>query len=224
MANIIQFQIFKQFPELDCRFYGKDIDGWVGKNNTVSMKQVHGNRIVNVYELSTQETIGEADGLITQEKNIWLKVGVADCVPIFCYEPKIKMIGVAHAGWKGTLKEIAGKMVLHIVRHGGRAENIFVATGPYIHDCCYNVGDNRFLEFKNLFPNEVFKKPRFLDLGKICALQMIKLGVPEKHIEISGICTKCNHGDFFSYRAGDRNVNNVGIIGIVHSEAERERS
>lgn len=218
MQNVVRFKIFEKFPELACGIVGrplgiksgfdenyqikyeknlKTIIDFFNASNIRIMFQVHG---INIHECGLtdrKEIIEKTDGLITQAGNLFLVVKTADCVPIFFYEPMIKMVGVVHAGWKGTLNEIAGKMVTNIVRHGGRAENISVAIGPYIHDCCYNVSQDRFL-----------------DLGKICAFQMIKLGVPASQIEISQICTKCNNDRFYSFRAGDRNVNNVGIIGM----------
>jgi hypothetical protein len=211
----LTFRIFNKFPELDYRFYRKDLDGWPEKREIVSMKQVHGDNIVCLDKCFSEKIVKNADGLITKRKNIWLKVKVADCVPIFFYESVIKMIGVVHAGWIGTLNNIAGKMITNIVRHGGRAENIVAAIGPYIHDCCYDVPSDRFLMLKNAFSGFGFKKPDFLDLGKICAYSMIKLGVPEKQIDLSKICTKCNHHKFYSFRAGNRNVNNIGIIGLI---------
>ncbi len=94
-------------------------------------------------------------------------------------------------------------------------ENMFVAIGPCIHGCCYNVLPDRFLTFKKSFSGFSFEKPNFLDLGKICVHQMLKLGVLENHIETSEICTRCNHDRFYSFRVGDRNINNVGVIGIA---------
>lgn len=212
--NVVRFKIFDKFPEIDCRFYGKEIDGGAEERKMISMKQVHGNHIVYVDNKFNGEIAEDADGLITGRKNIFLRVKAADCAPVFFYEPNIKIIGVVHAGWKGTLKEITGKMISHIVRHGGRAENIIIAIGPYIHDCCYNIPSERFLRFKTSFPDFSFKKPNFLDLGKICAFQMIKLGVPERQIEISKICTECQHDKFYSFRMGDVGVKNIGVIGM----------
>ena len=212
--HYLTFKIFNQFPEVDSRFYGKDLGGWVEKKETVTMRQIHSNNIVYIEEYFPGKIVKDVDGLITKKKNVFLMVKIADCIPIFFYEPRVKAIGVVHAGWKGTLLNIVGKMINNIVRHGGRAENIFAAIGPCIHECCYNVLPDRFLKFKNSFSDFSFEKPNFLDLGEICAFQMIKLGVLENHIEISSICTKCSRDKFYSFRVGDRNINNIGVIGM----------
>lgn len=233
MQNAIRFEIFEQFPELVCGVIGKPLGVKTGFDKNYQIKyeenlkkiidhfeiknirimyQMHGILIHECDFSDKNEIIAKTDGLITKKHDLFLVVKTADCVPIFFYEPTIKTIGVVHAGWKGTLKQIAGEMITNIVRHGGRAENIFAAVGPYIHDCCYNVASDRFLRFKKSFSDFIFNKSNFLDLGKICVHQMLKLGVPEKQIELSDICTKCNHGKFYSFRAGDRNVNNVGMI------------
>src|ERR671923_371207 len=74
----------------------------------VTMKQVHGDKIVEVKDKKLKEA-GEADGMITAETDIYLGVLTADCVPILFVAPKNKLLAAVHAGWRGTLAGIAEK-------------------------------------------------------------------------------------------------------------------
>lgn len=237
MKNIVRFQIFEQFPGLTCAVVGRPLGVKTGFDENYQiyleenlkkiievfriatikiMHQVHG---VDIHECSLKEArqiFKQTDGLLTTEKGIFLLLKTADCVPIFLFEPSVKIVMLVHGGWRGILNDIVGRAISHIVRHGGRAENIFVGLGPYIRDCCYSVDEERFVQFKSVFPNFNFEKRNFLDLGRLCAFQMSRLGIPQGNIEMSEVCTACNYNNFYSYRAGSGGLNNVGIIGMIN--------
>jgi YfiH family protein len=75
----------------------------------------------------------EADGLITNEKNVPLVISVADCVPILLYDPVRGAVGAVHAGWRGTVQDIAAKAVRRLAaEYGSRPEDIRAALGPLL--------------------------------------------------------------------------------------------
>ncbi len=83
----------------------------------------------------------EADGLVTNEKGLALFVFIADCIPILLSAPEAGAVGAVHAGWRGTVADIAGKGVLALCReYGARPQEIRAAVGPGIGPCCFETG------------------------------------------------------------------------------------
>ncbi|MBM4314175.1 MAG: laccase domain-containing protein, partial [Deltaproteobacteria bacterium] len=107
----------------------------------VLMGQVHGDRVFILDgEGPPPECIPECDGLITDRPGVALGVRTADCVPLLFVDPIRRVIGVAHAGWRGTALGIGSRMVdLFEQRFASRAEEIRIAIGPAIGVCCYQV-------------------------------------------------------------------------------------
>jgi polyphenol oxidase len=213
--NILKFKVFSEFPEVDCQFYGKgeEMDE-VQKNKIVKLEQVHGNRIIQINEDSDLQKIEKADGLITNLKNIYISVHVADCVPVLFFAPDIKMIGVCHSGWKGTLLNIAGIVVNKLKEKRADVKKIKCAIGPAICGNCYKVNVERVEKFRKMFPDLDFQTDS-LDLKYIVRRELEMGGVDPKNIDTSNFCTKCDHNRFYSHRQGDRNTPNVGIIGLM---------
>src|SRR5437867_11718318 len=108
----------------------------------ITMKQVHGDHIVEVKETKIKEA-GEVDGMVTREKDAYLGVLTADCVPILFIAPEQKIAAAVHAGWRGTLAGIAAKTV-GILReqYGVTSDGIEAALGPAIRACCYEVKED----------------------------------------------------------------------------------
>jgi polyphenol oxidase len=173
--------------------------------------QVHGGRIAKVTgrmkgkgALNLRSAIKDADGMVTNIPGICLLIQVADCVPLLFYDPKKKVIGATHAGWRGTVKDIAGKTVKAMNRHfGSSPKDIYVSVAPSIGKCCYEVGPEVAKEFG-------YMGRMFLDLKKENLKQLINAGISRKNIQISPICTKCSSKDFFSVRAAKGNTGRFG--------------
>jgi len=184
--------------------------------------QVHKDKIVDIDKLDNfdgwlQSNI-EADGMVTSKKNIALCILTADCMGLLAYDSKNKIIGAAHAGWRGTNKNIAKKMIDSMVFKGAKIENIKVALSPSIRGCCYEVSEDvakNFFDFKGaLTPKSEHKWN--LDISYVNKLQLLNLGIKEENIEISNICTSCNNNDYFSYRkehgCSGRFINYIAMI------------
>lgn len=148
------------------------------------------------------------DGLYTNEKGVTLVTHYADCVPLFFYAPEYGMIGMAHAGWRGTVGEIGKKMVrLWVEEENIPKEKIQVVIGPSIGACCFEVNEDVQSEFAKRFGEEApfiawdeEKKKYHIDLWMCNKESLIKAGVLEENIRISGLCTCCLHELFFSHR------------------------
>lgn len=164
------------------------------------LTQVHGDEIYVVKENKiSQNPIPQTDGLITNIPKVCLAVKIADCLPIFILDTKNKIIGLVHAGWRGTIKGIAQKAIFKMVTaYGSSSKDILVGFGPSIGRCCYKVGN----EVIKQFGRQVIKNG-YLDLQKANKLQLQESGILEKNIIQSQYCTYDNNDLFFSHRRGD---------------------
>jgi len=178
----------------------------VDYRNLVCAEQVHGNKARYVSNndkgkgaLSWDNVLRQTDGLITDKAGVPLAVFTADCLSVFLYDPKQKVIGLVHAGWRGTKAGVlAAALVLMREKFNSRSEDLSVGFGPVIRSCCYEVGE----DFKELFDYGLKRINNYLhlDLAALNKRQLLEAGVKEDSIYDSGICTSCSSKDFFSFR------------------------
>ncbi|MBI4839390.1 MAG: peptidoglycan editing factor PgeF [Nitrospirae bacterium] len=162
-----------------------------------------------------------ADAILTGRKGVLIGVQVADCVPVLLLDEGKSVIGAVHAGWRGTSSGILKKTINAMKeRFGVSAQDILIAIGPSIRQCCYNVGD----EVKEavhkatgeggyyFMQNEKY----LIDLSNANRLQALSAGVLEKNIWQSEECTFCKPAKFHSFRyAKDRAGRQGGFIGML---------
>lgn len=172
---------------------------------------VHGNAILPVTKNMVQNKsyieYEEIDGLITNVPGIILTSTHGDCIPVYAYDPVKQVIGLAHAGWKGTSLGIAGKLIESMKKnYDCNSADIYAYIGPGIDKCHFEFGIKEAEEFfysknpwtKNYaYPHKDLSK-LYLDLKGINRQFMLLEGV--KNIEISSECTYCNADKFYSYR------------------------
>lgn len=182
-------------------------------NRLVISKQVHETEIIKVTEADKGNGVlmpnkwESMDGFYTDIKGMTLVTHYADCVPLFFYAPDYGMIGMAHAGWRGTVQEIGRKMV-EIWVHDEHipASAIEAAIGPSIGPCHFEVDEDVARPFLNQFPNASYiqydeaKDKYHIDLWACNKESLINAGVLEDHIIVSGVCTCCYDQLFFSHR------------------------
>jgi len=161
----------------------------------------------------------ECDALITGDPGVGLVIFTADCTPILLYDPVTGAVGAAHAGWRGTAADIAGKTVKKMVAaFGCDPKNIRAAIGPNIGQCCFETDWEVPEAMVNTFGNDANKSIRpagskyYVNLKTINALALERAGVT--HIEISQDCTMCQHHRYWSHRftRGDRGSQGAIII------------
>ncbi len=170
---------------------------------TIKADLVHGGNVEFVSIKESGKIIDKTDGLITTDKNLFLTVTVADCLPIFIYDPEKEIVGLIHGGWRNLAKDILAVAVGKMVKNfGSSSEDILVGIGPGISQCHFEVKNDVLAEFKPYLKEVLLKKEgkSFLDLKKIARIQLINSGIKEENIEISPECTFCLSDKYFSFR------------------------
>ena len=182
-------------------------------NNLVLCDQVHGDgvRIVTKKDrgkgILYKQDYNNIDALITGEPGTALLTFHADCVPLIILDPVRKVIAVSHAGWKGTMLKIGQKTILKMIdEFNSSAEDIMVGIGPSIGKCCYEISGELARKFKNSFKTTSdFMFPingdKFiLDLWEANRYDLLQIGLLNKNIITSNLCTSCDTELFYSYR------------------------
>ncbi len=131
----------------------KDLGAANGKRlwPLVSLRQIHSDLIHPVDKMPEQPLAG--DGLVTDTPELLLAVQTADCLPVILADRKRHVVGVFHAGWRGTVKRIVEKGVGEMRRYfGSDPKNLVAAIGPGVRGCCYEVGEEVRTKFNMQFP------------------------------------------------------------------------
>ena len=172
---------------------------------------------VGIYKPRDMESV---DALITNEKEVTLVTYYADCTPLFFVDTKNKVIGLAHAGWRGTVGRIGEKVVQKMTElYGTKPADVKAAIGPAISVCCYEVDypcAENFLKLEGLdsekfvFPKENGKY--MLDLTEANRQILIHSGISPDNIDVSDICTCCNCKELHSHRATHGQRGNLAMI------------
>ncbi|HPT77727.1 MAG TPA: peptidoglycan editing factor PgeF [Candidatus Atribacteria bacterium] len=175
--------------------------------------QAHGDKVAAVDEKDRGKgfmrgsDITEADGLITDKPGVALVTFHADCVPLFFLDPEKKAIGLAHAGWRGTIARIGAKTIAAMQdKFNTDPGDCLAAIGPSIGQCCFEVDKPVADGFRAAFPQhaerliEPIGEKYHVDLWLANKIQLIEAGIREENITIAGMCTACNKDMFFSHR------------------------
>ncbi len=154
--------------------------------------------------------VPETDGLVTDIPGVALVTTHGDCIPVFACDPVKKVVGVAHAGWKGTLLGIAAQLVRTMkTRYGCSVEDISAYIGAGIDKCCFEVREdvrNKFLADAPWTEKYISVKDDehyLIDLKGINETYLRSEGV--ENIGIDPDCTCCLGDKYWSYRrCGDK--------------------
>ncbi len=169
--------------------------------------QVHGTEVLVVEKPRPLDSPHQkADAILTNRADITLFMRFADCVPIVLFDPAARVIGMVHAGWRGTVAGTAVVAVEKMVNHYGcERANILAGIGPSISVEHYQVGEEVMLAARGMFKEKASKilwtknGSTHFDLWQANHILLESAGV--KMIEQSGICTYSNNVDWFSHRA-----------------------
>lgn len=160
--------------------------------NFVTCQQTHSANIHIVTINDMGKEIPDCDGLITKVKNINLQIKTADCVPISLKDNIKKIVGIVHAGWRGSEKEIIKKAVkLFISKFNSDPKDIKIKIGPAIDKDNYIVRSdvkNKFKKYLEFFEKISIDQWRF-DLVGVNIKQMLSMGILEKNIKNTNIST-----------------------------------
>lgn len=178
----------------------------------------HGNRVLRVNSANRGQGIEFAplppcDGLITDDPDITLLTNHADCGAFFLYDPVKRAVGIAHAGWKGTLGRIGGRMVEKMAgEFGSNPRDLIASTGPCICQDCYEVEQELADRFEREFGQGTCAAPgraghAQLSIELAAAVQLLEAGVRAEHITLMEKCTYEDPARLFSHR---RDKNGTG--------------
>ncbi len=111
------------------------------KEKLLTVRQVHGNKVATLTEATCNQTweAPEADALVTKQPGIAIGVLTADCLPVLFFDPEAKVIGAAHAGWKGLLSGVLENTMSAMMALGASSKQLRVAIGPSIFQQNYEV-------------------------------------------------------------------------------------
>jgi YfiH family protein len=173
-----------------------------GVQQAVFAVSYHQAKVVKVGVGDLGRKIEHADGLVAKEAGMVVALTVADCVPVYLYDPQTQAFGLLHAGWRGIEAGVIGQGIMAMKENfGSQAGNILLSTGPAIQPCHFEVKADVLEKFIS-YPARIVKRfnATFLDLPGIIRQQAEQLGLAANHIKISKLCTFCLNLQYFSYR------------------------
>lgn len=181
------------------------------------VKQVHGNVVLSPREIN--DTLAEADGLITELPNQAVWVASADCTPVLIADSTTGQVAAVHAGWRGTAAKIVLGAIARLQAQGSKLNNLKIALGPAISGTVYQVShqvasevgssvvpdDANLMQTLQELPNPpILPDPHpgrvRLDVRRIITLQLENLGISPEQVAVSPHCTYSQPEHFFSYR------------------------
>lgn len=163
---------------------------------------------VAIIENIPVEPIEETDALVTRRDDCLICINTADCLPIVFNDPENRVIGIAHAGWRGLKGHIISATIAAMRTLGSMPDKIHAAIGPCIFCDCYEVDSPFATKFSASYPHEInlvhpstVTGKRHLDLPAAAIYQLKLAGLQTEMITKPPLCTRCNSGILFSARA-----------------------
>lgn len=244
--RFFKFAIFSKFPEIiqgistrnfgDMRF-GRLSAEEVIKNRehfltvlNIASKDVVVARLAHSSKIATvgiqekgrgvtdiQKAIPETDGLLTFEKGIFLMITVADCLPIFIYDPVLQSVGILHAGWRGIIDQIVKSAIEKFKTNGSDPANLICGLGPGICQKHFIVKKDVLGKFHTIYPKATLVRNHdgYVDLKRAVLLDLKNAGVSRENIEASHDCPVCQNGLYGSHRKEGKGAPaQAAVIGI----------
>lgn len=169
------------------------------------LSQVHGDTVLRA---RAGEPLQEADAQHSDDPELLLAIGWADCLPLLYFDPDSGAVGAAHCGWRGSLAGLAGKVVRELQRvYGTEPARLLVAVGPGICQDCYQVGPELAAQFSAAGFGAAVVRPDHerpgharLDLRTVNVQHLQSAGVLAGNIDDTALCTSCRPESFYSHR------------------------
>ena len=207
---------------------GRLLDAWgleEFRERLTMAEQVHGDRIALVdaasagsgaFSRGRRPPLGGTDALVTRETGVPLALCFADCVPVILVAPG-PVVAVVHAGWRGALGSLPGKVAARLVLVAGcEASAVTAYIGPHVRACHYQVSPEIMSQFVNAFGTLARASSGGLDLDAVVSASLDRAGVAPCNIARLGTCTAETTDRFFSYRAeGGRTGRHSALACIV---------
>lgn len=199
----------RQNYKIACKALGIDENSLVVVNcqHTDNVVYIDEKRAGNGFKRLYEEDETGFDAMFTDKNTISLCTIHGDCVPIFLLDTKNKVIGLCHAGWKGTVKRITAKLIDKMKdEYNSQSKDILAAVGPCIGKCCFEVHSDVAEPFMKEFSETggiskaVNDGKYMVDLQAGVAYDIYSRGIPLQNVTIADMCTCCNKELFHSYR------------------------
>lgn len=187
-------------------------------------RQVHGHRVAVVTAADGGQVLPATDALVSGAPDLALLLRFADCVPVLFSAPGVGAVGIAHAGWRGTVAHIAARTARALAEvFGCHPQEIVAGVGPSIGPCCYQVGAEVIAEVRaafgevasSLLSRQQADGTAHLDLWEANAQPLREMGVGR--IEVAGLCTRCRRDLFYSHRGDGGRTGRFAAV-IVNRE------
>jgi polyphenol oxidase len=185
-----------------------------GSGRLLLLKQVHGAEV----RRAPWDGRPEADAGVSESPGELLGIETADCLPVLLVDPARRVVAAAHAGWRGTVAQVARRAVEALVTGGSRPGDLLAALGPGIGPCCYEVGEEVRDAFGEAGEGCFRPGPRgrpHLDVRAANRRQLLLAGLPADRIHSVDDCTYCRPDLYHSFRregaAAGRMINFVGF-------------
>lgn len=195
--------------------------GVLGLPAPAFVRQTHSDAVSMVrpgdhYQPRSPEDVREGfDAMVAPGAGVSLLIKVADCQGVLLYDPVAKIVGLAHSGWRGSVRNILAKTVARMAEEGAEPGRMLAGIAPSLGPCCAE-----FVNFAAELPEEFWAfrvNEKHFDFWAISRRQLTACGLKPENIETAGVCTKCSP-DYFSYRRGD-SWGRFGVIAGLPSES-----
>lgn len=188
----------------------------INKDKVVFQQQIHSDKFSFV---DKPGLIKENDALVTNQKNLFLVVTVADCIPILFFDTLNEIIGVVHSGWRGTLNQILLKTVNYCKKEFNLSEtHTYFYFGPSICFDCFEVDEDVAIQFDQKYVKPKEKK-FIINLPEINLNFLLDSGFKKENIQVSSLCTYELSNLLHSYRRDKNNSGRMfGVIGLRQDE------
>jgi len=188
--------------------------GW-RREDVATCHQVHGARVGVVGLDDRGRVCPETDALVTADPGVGLMLRFADCVPVLFYDRRRRVVGLAHAGWRGVPAGVVPATVGRLVEvFGCRPEELWAGIGPSIGPCCYEVGAEVVQQVSAALngrdPVRWENGRAHLDLWAAVQSQLAEAGVGQ--VEVARMCTACRTDEWFSHRAEGGMTGRFGVV------------
>jgi len=177
----------------------------VAPENFVTAYQIHSPDVVIAEKPWDASTRPRADAIVTRVPGLAIGVSTADCGPVLFADADARVLGAAHAGWRGALGGVLETTLDEMEKLGARRDNIVTALGPMIRQSNYEISGEFFRNFcqadpdnKRFFKSGARADHFMFDLPGYIAARLQQAGI--RAIEDCGLCTYAEPERFYSYR------------------------
>jgi YfiH family protein len=196
--------------------------GW-RREDVATCYQVHGVSVGVIGWDDRGQIRPATDALVTATPGVMLMLRFADCVPLMFYDRHQRVIGLAHAGWRGVAVGLVQATVRTLVEvFGCRPADLWAGVGPSIGPCCYQVGHEVVESVRAAVhgrdPFHQVDGHAYLDLWAAVTSQLTEAGV--ERIELAGLCTACHTDEWFSHRAEEGKTGRFGVVIALKGQTE----